>query len=93
MVKKLNIPNLPLHLFWNSLHTYLPHMHPLIAFSFGKQLFDRSSAFFLHEKISRRFFVKGVLFFGHEKKNKQRWPPDLKMKIVKYLCHPGLDSF
>jgi hypothetical protein len=23
-------------------------------------------AFFLHEKISRRFFVKGVLFFGQE---------------------------
>jgi hypothetical protein len=47
---------------------------------------------FLHEKISRRFFVKGALFFGPGIKNKHL-NKDLKMKIVKYLCHPGLDSF
>jgi hypothetical protein len=29
------------------------------------------------------------------KNNKQTWPrlADLKMKIVKYLCHPGFDSY
>jgi hypothetical protein len=38
-------------------------------------------------------FCKGSVVFWAQNKNKQTWPPDLKMKIVKYLCHPGLDSF
>jgi hypothetical protein len=33
-----------------------------------------------------------VLFFGPGIKKKYL-NKDLKMKIVKYLCHPGLDSF
>jgi hypothetical protein len=39
--------------------------------------------FFLHEKISRQFFVKGVLFFGPGIKNKHL-NKDLTMKIDKY---------
>jgi hypothetical protein len=52
---------------------------------------NATPAFFLHQKISRRFFEEGVLFFGPGIKNKHL-NKDLKMKIVKYLCHPGLDS-
>jgi hypothetical protein len=48
--------------------------------------------FFASWQFSRRFFVKEVLFFGPGIKNKHL-NKDLKMKIVKYLCHPGLDSF
>jgi hypothetical protein len=48
--------------------------------------------FFVRENFPP-IFRKGSVVFWARNKNKQTWPPDLKMKIVKYLCHPGLDSF
>jgi hypothetical protein len=35
-------------------------------------------------------FRKGSVVFWAQNKNKQT---DLKVRILKYLCHPGLDSF
>jgi hypothetical protein len=64
----------------------------LLKHALSNEIAPSPIIFFLHEKISRRFFVKGVLFFGPGIQNKDL-NKDLKMKIVKYLCHPGLDSF
>jgi hypothetical protein len=67
-------------------------VEPLLLNAFSNEIAPNPIIFFARENFPP-IFRKGSVVFWAQNKNKQIWPPDLKMKIIKYLCHPGLDSF